>query len=236
MAERNSHDRIKVRYGKCLGDNCINRKNGEIIEIPARKEFVCPECGKPLRECPPPKKKNKSLFFIIGGIVIALIVAAIILFAPGTDEKRIVEDQEYAISGADSIGAEQTHEEIKDEPVEEIRPISKEDSIETTSSSQNPENQEAVKKQIPTKVSSASAGTHQLSYGNWTGGWRNGQPHGTGTLTYTVSHLIDSRDSKGRVAQPGEYIVGEWDNGHLVQGRWFKNDGTKEAVIIGKAG
>lgn len=77
---------------------------------------------------------------------------------------------------------------------------------------------------------------HKLSYGTWTGAWKNGKPHGTGTLTYSTSHTIDPRDPKGRVAQSGEYIVGEWDNGNLVQGRWFKKDGSKEAIIIGKAG
>lgn len=82
----------------------------------------------------------------------------------------------------------------------------------------------------------ASSGTYSLGYGTWKGGWLNGKPHGNGTLTYSSSQTIDSRDSKGRVAQPGDYVIGEWDNGHLVQGRWFKNDGTKEAIIIGKAG
>lgn len=86
------------------------------------------------------------------------------------------------------------------------------------------------------RESGSSSGTHSLPYGTFKGGWSNGKPHGNGTLTYTSTQTIDSRDSKGRVAQPGEYIIGEWDNGHLVQGRWFKNDGTKEAIIIGKAG
>lgn len=89
----------------------------------------------------------------------------------------------------------------------------------------------------PAPQRSANAtSSHSLGYGTWTGGWKNGKPHGTGTMTYSTSHTIDSRDSKGRVAQSGEYVIGEWDNGHLVQGRWFKKDGSKEAIIIGKAG
>lgn len=94
----------------------------------------------------------------------------------------------------------------------------------------------AKKATAPVQAAAPSAGHHKLPYGSWTGGWKNGQPHGSGTMTYSTSHTIDTRDPKQRVAQPREYVVGEWDNGHLVQGRWFKNDGSKEAIIIGKAG
>lgn len=77
--------------------------------------------------------------------------------------------------------------------------------------------------------------TGSLSYGTWNGGWKNGEPHGIGTMTYTESHLIDSRDPQGRVASPGESVMGEWSNGHLVMGKWFKNDGSSESIIIGKS-
>ena len=74
MAERNT-DRIRYRYGICLNDNCEKCKSKEVQEIPARKEFVCPECGKPLRECPPPKKGgNTKLIGIIAGVVVLLAI------------------------------------------------------------------------------------------------------------------------------------------------------------------
>lgn len=75
----------------------------------------------------------------------------------------------------------------------------------------------------------------RLDYADWNGGWKNGQPHGTGTMTYKEEHLIDSRDPKGRTAQPGESVTGEWSDGHLVMGRWTKSDGSKESIIIGKS-
>lgn len=43
-------------------------------------------------------------------------------------------------------------------------------------------------------------GKGNLGYGYFTGPMKNGQPNGSGTLRYTSSHLIDSRDPKGRVA------------------------------------
>ena len=73
-----------------------------------------------------------------------------------------------------------------------------------------------------------------LGYGTFTGPMKNGQPNGSGTLRYTSSHLIDSRDPKGRVALPGDYVIGEWKNGKLIQGRWYNSvNNSKGAIIIG---
>lgn len=77
-------------------------------------------------------------------------------------------------------------------------------------------------------------GPGNLGYGTFTGPIKNGQPNGSGTLRYTSSHLIDSRDPKGRVALPGDYVIGEWKNGKLIQGRWYNSvNNSKGAIIIG---
>ena len=77
-------------------------------------------------------------------------------------------------------------------------------------------------------------GNGNLGYGYFTGPMKNGQPNGSGTLRYTSSHLIDSRDPKGRVALPGDYVIGEWKNGKLIQGRWYNSvNNSKGAIIIG---
>lgn len=77
-------------------------------------------------------------------------------------------------------------------------------------------------------------GHGNLGYGTFTGPMKNGQPNGSGTLRYTSSHLIDSRDPKGRVALPGDYVIGEWKNGKLIQGRWYNSvNNSKGAIIIG---
>lgn len=72
--------------------------------------------------------------------------------------------------------------------------------------------------------------------GTFSGTIRNGRPHGTGTLTFKVARLIDNHDERGRRAEAGDYIIGEWDNGHLIQGRWYdKSNNVKESIIIGRA-
>lgn len=63
-----------------------------------------------------------------------------------------------------------------------------------------------------------------------------GKPHGVnGKMLYKRSHLIDSRDPKGRVAEPGDYVIGEFYEGHLVQGIWYdSNNQVKGSILIGR--
>jgi hypothetical protein len=54
-------------------------------------------------------------------------------------------------------------------------------------------------------------------------------------MVFKSSHVIDSKDSKGRIAEAGDYVIGEWSNGHLVQGIWYGSDNqVKGSIIIGK--
>ena len=72
MATQKTRETLRFRYGRCLNDECENCKAKKIIEVPARKDFVCPDCGKELHECPPPKKKSNG--GLIGGIAAVAVV------------------------------------------------------------------------------------------------------------------------------------------------------------------
>ena len=77
-----SNDRLRARYGICLSDSCQKCKDKTVQIITGRKDFVCEECGKPLREVPRPQtawEKNGNK--IIGGIAVLAIVFAVELFA-----------------------------------------------------------------------------------------------------------------------------------------------------------
>ena len=79
-------------------------------------------------------------------------------------------------------------------------------------------------------------GTKNLGYGTFRGTLKNGLPHDvSGRLIFKTTHLIDSRDPKGRFAEPGDYVIGEFSDGHLVQGIWYGPDRqVKGSIIIGK--
>ena len=79
-------------------------------------------------------------------------------------------------------------------------------------------------------------GTKNLGYGSYKGNLVGGKPHGVnGRLVFKTYHQIDSRDPKGRMADPGDYVIGEFYDGHLVQGIWYDaNNQVKGSIIIGR--
>lgn len=225
MAARNT-DRVRYRYGICLNDNCEKCKSKEVQEIPARKEFVCqnPECGKPLRECPPPKKggNTKLIAIIVGVVVLLAIIGGIIAFSGSGEEMPKQEPVAVAPVDSDSIKAAQMEAEnqrLKDSLA----------AVEATKAKE----QEVTNVKVTTPpVKTAASGSKNLGYATFKGSWPNDV---NGRMVFTSSHIIDSKDPKKRVAEAGDYVIGEWSDGHLVQGIWYGADNqVKASIIIGK--
>ena len=84
----NRKEHLRYRYGICLKEDCPKCKSKEVQQIPARKDFVCEECNKPLRECPPPKSFRDKYGKTIIGAAIAVIAAVLIgLYIRMSDNK-----------------------------------------------------------------------------------------------------------------------------------------------------
>ncbi len=220
-----TNDRIKYRYGICLNDECEKCKSKEVQQIPMRKDLVCEACGKELRECPPPKKKNSKAPLIAGGV--AVVLAAIIgigYVASGDSSSK--KEPVTATATADSIvsaDSAQAKPVEKESPIQEATPVKAPESA----PKQQPAAVEQPSKQKPaTTVSSAASGTLRLSYGKYTGAIKNGYPHGQGKLTYTTSRQINRNDMKGRIADAGDYVIGEFYNGFVVYGKHYDASGN----------
>ena len=235
MATRNN-DRIRYRYGICLNDNCEKCKSKEVQEIPARKDFVCqnPECGKPLRECPPPKKGgNMKLIGIIAGVVIVLAIIGGIIAFGGRGEVTPNQEPVALAVDSDSIRAAQ----LAEKQLADQKRV--QDSLQAVADSLAHVAEEATnaqKKEVPAAKPAApkpaASGSKNLGYATFKGTWPNDV---NGRMVFNSSHVIDSRDPKGRVAEPGDYVIGEWSDGHLVQGIWYGADNqVKGSIIIGK--
>ena len=65
-----------------------------------------------------------------------------------------------------------------------------------------------------------------LPYGTYTGESKNGKPHGMGKLVYSKAMVINSHDPKKRMAQPGEYVQGQFVNGEITIGKHFDASGN----------
>lgn len=220
MATQRTRETLRFRYGRCLNDECENCKSKKIIEVPIRKDFICPDCGKELHECPPPKKKSN-------GLLIGIIIGALVLIAGGigyismNGDNAEIPKQEMVTTEPEAEKGVATTEPTGATAGEVTEPIS------------NPvPDAEPEKKPQETP----SSRNKDLGYATWKGALKNGLPNDeNGTMTYKENHRIDSRDPQARVAEPGDYIIGEYADGKLVQGIWYdKNNTVKGSIIIGR--
>lgn len=97
-----------------------------------------------------------------------------------------------------------------------------------------PKSVRVVAPKVETQSSTARQGTLSLGYATWEGAIKSGKPDGRGTMRFSSSHRIDSRDPKGRIAEAGDKVEGSYVNGHLSFGKWYKSDGTTETIMLGE--
>lgn len=228
MATSNRNGRVLFRYGICLNDQCSKCKSKEVQEIGARKEFVCTECGKQLRECPRPKswweKYGKKV--MIGGVA-AVLIGGLIGLLPhlGGDSKPIDVGKKDTITPPpvqETIRIDTVHVNSKLDVVYHILEP-KGDTIKVDSikikSAPGPG---------PTGPSGETHGTVQLSYGTYTGDLFNGKPHGYGTMKYTKERTIIP--SKNIKAYSGDTFEGDFRNGEISGPGYLTHNGESKHV------
>ena len=207
----------RFKYGICLNDECPMCKSKTVQQIPMRKDLVCSESGKPLRESLPPGRKGlpkPSLYGLSAAALVAIGLGA--LFATGTFESKDEGDAQVV----DTIEKVEQKDSVVAEPVAE--PV-KEESAQAAPQAPKPAAQPVKTEPKP------ASGTVNLGYGTYTGATNAaGQPHGSGTITYNSAH--QSVESKDYVAQPGETVTGVFRDGKVQTVIWYKSDGTQQRV------
>jgi hypothetical protein len=178
-----------------------------------RKDLLCSECGKELRECPPPKKKGKSPIILVASIVVVAVVAGLFFILGGNEdavEKNAIVETPIVEEIVVAEDVTNTNQDIVVDTscVEEV-------SKPTTST-----------KPVVEPQKTTGNGGLTLSYGKYSGAIKNGYPHGQGKLTYTKTRVINRYDMKSREAQPGNYVIGEFHNGFVVYGKLYDTNGN----------
>ena len=212
--------------GMCRNEDC---EMCDQIQEAEKSNFKCEKCGKDLipfgnKTSEPGGGPNKKLIGIIAGVVVLLaIIGCIIAFSGGSEEKPAPTPVPEVKENTDSIKAAQ-------EAAEQQRI---KDSLDAVAAAEAAKKQEAEKKTEPAPVEPKPAsGSKNLGYATFKGSWPNDV---NGRMVFTSSHVIDSKDPKKRVAEAGDYVIGEWADGHLVQGIWYGSDNqVKGSVIIGR--
>ena len=152
-----NNNQLRSRYGICLNDQCTLSKEKKVQEIVGRKEFVCSECGKPLKECRPPKT-----WWEINGKK-TIIAALVLLIAVGAGYILFISKQEN--SGLPKEPVEKGDSLVALDPVGP-------DTLVTASVSTN------VTEKVEVNEERASDGFIHLDYGKYKGESKNGKPPG----------------------------------------------------------
>ena len=228
--------------GVCHNYDGCDKAAEKIVQEAEKSNFVCEECGKPLypiKKGPKPAgdgKRIATLIAIFGGaaLVIGGIVYGIVFGVQKSRENA--EAERIEIARQDSIRAAEAAEQARLDSIKALEEAAETARLaEEAAAAAEQARLDSIKAAEEAAKSVKKVSKGSLDYGKWSGAWKNGQPNGTGTMTYTKEHLIDSRDPKKRVAQPGDYIIGEYSNGRLVQGKWYDaSNNVKGSIIIGK--
>lgn len=213
--------------GMCRNEDC---EMCDQIQEAEKSNFKCEKCGKDLipfgnKTSEPGGGPNKKLIGIIAGVVVLLaIIGCIIAFSGGSEEKPVPAPVPEVKENTDSIKAAQ-------EAAEQQRI---KDSLDAAEAAKQQAEEEAKKKKedgVKTQPQ-PGGGSKNLGYATFKGSWPNDV---NGRMVFKTSHVIDSKDPKGRIAEAGDYVIGEWADGHLVQGIWYGADNqVKGSVIIGR--
>ena len=215
--------------GMCRNEDC---EMCDQIQEAEKSNFKCEKCGKDLipfgnKTSEPGGGLNKKLIGIIAGVVVLLaIIGCIIAFSGGSEEKPMPAPVPEVKENTDSIKAAQ-------EAAEQQRI---KDSLDAVAAAEAAKEQETEKTAEPISVTpkpvKPASGSKDLGYATFKGSWPNDV---NGRMIFKESHVIDSKDPKKREAAAGDYVIGEWADGHLVQGIWYGADNqVKGSVIIGK--
>jgi len=210
--------------GMCRNEDC---EMCDQIQEAEKSNFKCEKCGKDLipfgnKTSEPGGGPNKKLIAIIAGVVALLaIIGCIIAFSGSGEEMPKQEPVAVAPVDSDSIKAAQMEAENQ----------RLKDSLAAVEAA-NAKKQEVPAAKPAGAPKPASSGSKNLGYATFKGSWPNDV---NGRMVFNSSHIIDSKDPKKRVAEAGDYVIGEWSDGHLVQGIWYGSDNqVKGSIIIGK--
>lgn len=234
MANTRKSSGERFKYGICLNDECAKCKDKTIQQIPMRKEFVCEECGRELRECPPPKKgMDKKL--------IVIIAAAVVVIGGGIGAW-------LALSGGDNKAQEEAARLDSIRVADSIRQAAIADSIAAAAAEDEAARQAAIADSIriadsiaaaskaaqtqPSATPRVTSGGARLPYGSYNGPMQGGKPHGVGgTINVSSSYQLDLKDGRGSTLdlRPGDKIANtKFENGRLRSGELQRTDGTRK--------
>lgn len=173
------------------------------------------------------KSSDESVATVESGVVTGKKAGNVIISVSVKDQADITAECEYIVGGPS------LHIETQETPEDSVQTIVMKTTSSTVAKALDNTIPIQTKKPVTkTPVKSSASGSKNLGYATFWGSWPNDI---NGRMEFHSTHIIDSKDPKGRMASPGDYVIGEWSEGHLVQGVWYDSDKhVKGSILIGK--
>ena len=194
-----------------------------LLGHPVSAPVATPEPAPVRKEKPAAKKPNRmGLYVGLGALVVAALLVWLFFLRPKP------EGPDIPVVPIDSLAVDTTGKtpDIHKDTTKTVNPPvvvdTNKDGSKKDETKKDETKKDETKKEEPKKDTSADT---------FTGTIKNGYPDGYGTYTFKKSRRIDMHDPEARVAQAGDYIVGDWNNGHLNYGEWYGANGVKKAFI-----
>lgn len=168
-----------------------------------------------------PKKKSSA------GIIAAAVVAVLAMGGGGAyfalNNKPAAEPQAQPVAQAQPV--------VQSQPQPQSQTQTQPQAQSQTQPQVTEQPKVEAKTETKTETKPAAKTTSNPNMDSFTGNVVNGYPDGFGTYTFKTRRRIDMHDAEERYAEAGDYIKGDWKEGHLNYGEWHSADGTKKAFI-----
>lgn len=248
--EQRSNRQARFVRGICQNTNmndtgkpCPKCESKEIQQKRISEDFVCSECGEPLVKVAEKQKSKLPMYVGIGALLMAIVIGVILLVTNRAADDAVEPEEEVAavdtVPAEDPAALELARQQAIADSLKAAADSLAAVAADANAAKEAAEAAEAAAKAAAAKKATApaaSSGTKNLGYAVFSGKLKNGQPNDThGTMRYKQQHQIDPRDPKHRVAEAGDYVIGEWVDGKLVQGIWYDSSNTvKGSIMIGQ--
>lgn len=239
----------KCYKGTC--NKCNDEENPFITEeeyknlLDVDGKIRCPEnhldCGiqelKP-EDYPKPPKNNKKVIMYAGiaVLVLILIVGGILMLTHKSSPKTETPVSPIATT-TDSTAKVTQPPSTQPEQKSETKAAAEETVKEAET---KPSVKEAAKeiKGKEASTSNVASGQQTKTFSNgdrYVGEMKNGKMNGLGTYYYAQKQQISPKDLKKRLAEAGDYLIGEFYEGNVVSGKLYNSSNSvKEIIMIGR--
>ncbi|MCQ2086225.1 MAG: hypothetical protein MJZ90_03195 [Bacteroidales bacterium] len=213
--------------GICTNWDCPNfdENKKKIIEIPDGEEFVCPKCGKRLVEYTGESwfKKHK-----IAVIAASVVVVAIVIILCLTLPKKAGEEPK----GGNNSETPSENTIVNEDPAQtgENNDTNQQEENSIDTIKEKPRDTIRIIEEPPVIITNVI----EYSFGKYVGDAKKDIPEGSGTMYYYRHMQIAKHDKKNppHYAEEGDYFIGTWGNGDIVNGALYSKDNVLKGKIF----